>query len=93
MIHVVGGGGKNELLCQMTADATGRRVVVGPHEATATGNTLVQAMALGDVRDLPELRRIVANSFDLVVYEPSRTIDWRLAQPAASKRWPRKRNR
>jgi rhamnulokinase len=78
-IHVVGGGGKNELLSQMTADATGRRVVVGPYEATATGNTLVQAMAVGDVRDLGELRRIVADSFDLVTYEPSRTADWQTA--------------
>jgi rhamnulokinase len=79
VIHIVGGGGKNELLCQMTADATGRRVVVGPHEATATGNTLVQAMAVGDIRDLQELRRIVAASFDPHVYEPSSTADWNAA--------------
>jgi rhamnulokinase len=79
VIHIVGGGGKNELLCQMTADATGRRVVVGPYEATATGNALVQAMAVGDVRDLAELRRIVANSFDLSVYEPSDATDWHAA--------------
>ena len=71
MIHIVGGGGKNELLCQMTADATGRRVVVGPYEATALGNALVQAMAAGDVRDLAELRRIVAQSFELTTYEPT----------------------
>ena len=45
VIHIVGGGGKNALLSQMTADATGRRVVVGPYEATAMGNALVQAMA------------------------------------------------
>ena len=76
VIHVVGGGGKNELLCQMTADATGRRVVVGPYEATALGNALVQAMAAGDVRDLAELRRIVAQSFDLVTYEPKRSAEW-----------------
>jgi sugar (pentulose or hexulose) kinase len=72
----VGGGGKNQLLSQMTADATGRRVVVGPHEATATGNALVQAMALGDVRDLPELRRIVARSFDLATYVPADSKGW-----------------
>jgi rhamnulokinase len=76
VIHVVGGGGKNELLCQMTADATGRRVVVGPYEATALGNALVQAMAAGDVRDLAELRRIVAQSFDLVTFEPKCGGDW-----------------
>ena len=51
----------------MTADATGRRVIVGPYEATAMGNALVQAMALGQVRDLPHLRRIVADSFELAL--------------------------
>jgi rhamnulokinase len=79
-IHVVGGGGKNALLCQMTADATGRRVVVGPFEATAMGNALVQAMAVGDVRDLAELRRIVARSVELVTYEPAGDTDWHAAQ-------------
>jgi rhamnulokinase len=79
VIHIVGGGGKNELLCQMTADATGRRVVVGPYEATALGNALVQAMAAGDVRDLSELRQIVARSFELVTYEPQDTAQWQSA--------------
>ncbi len=76
VIHVVGGGGKNALLSQMTADATERRVVVGPYEATAMGNALVQAMAIGQVRDLPHLRRIVAASNELTVYEPSAGADW-----------------
>lgn len=74
-IHIVGGGGKNTLLNQMTADATGRRVVVGPYEATAIGNALVQAMGLGQVRDLAHLRQIVANSSDLVVHEPAASTD------------------
>ena len=52
VIHIVGGGGKNALLCQMTADATGRRVIVGPYEATAAGNALVQLMATGAVANL-----------------------------------------
>ena len=76
VIHIVGGGGKNSLLCQMTADATGRRVVVGPYEATAMGNALVQAMGLGDVCDLNDLRRSVASSFDLVHYEPIHQAEW-----------------
>jgi rhamnulokinase len=76
VIHVVGGGGKNALLSQMTADATGREVVVGPFEATATGNALVQAMAVGDVRDLAELRKIVARSCELQTYEPSPADQW-----------------
>jgi len=78
-IHVVGGGGKNELLCQMTADATGRRVVVGPFEATATGNILVQALASGDVRDMGALRRFVAKSSQLATYEPTGAAAWQAA--------------
>jgi sugar (pentulose or hexulose) kinase len=63
----------------MTADATGRRVVVGPYEATAMGNALVQALALGHIRDLQQLRRIVARSSDLVSYEPANATDWHTA--------------
>jgi rhamnulokinase len=76
VMHVVGGGGKNELLNQMTADATGRRVVVGPYEATATGNILVQALALGDVADIASMRRIVAKSSRLLTYEPKSAAEW-----------------
>ena len=79
VIHVVGGGGKNGLLCQMTADATGRRVVVGPYEATATGNALVQALAAGDIRDLAELRQIVARSFELKSFDAAGSQDWHAA--------------
>ncbi len=79
VLHIVGGGGKNTLLSQMTADATGRRVVVGPSEATAIGNALVQAMALGDVRDLWHLRQIVANSSELISYEPNDAAEWQKA--------------
>jgi rhamnulokinase len=78
-LHIVGGGGKNALLCQMTADATGRRVVVGPFEATAMGNALVQAMAMGELRDLMELRRVVARSTELATYEPAADHDWHAA--------------
>lgn len=76
VIHIVGGGGKNSLLNQMTADTTGRRVVVGPYEATAMGNALVQAMAMRQVRDLSHLRRIVAGSSQLTVHEPKGGADW-----------------
>jgi rhamnulokinase len=79
VIHIVGGGGKNTLLSQMTADATGRQVVVGPYEATAAGNALVQAMAVGQVSDVPALRRIVARSCELTAYEPRSADDWQLA--------------
>ncbi len=76
VIHVVGGGGRNELLNQMTAGATGRPVVVGPFEATAIGNALVQAMALGDISDLAELRQIVKNSIDYRAIEPQDEPAW-----------------
>jgi rhamnulokinase len=76
VLHVIGGGGQNRLLNQMTADATGKRVVVGPVEATATGNVLVQAMTAGVVKDLSQARRIVSNSFELETYEPTDTDKW-----------------
>jgi rhamnulokinase len=79
VVHVVGGGGKNGLLCQMTADATERTVVVGPSEATATGNALVQAMSTDEIADLPGLRSIVAQSVELITYEPRRSADWQAA--------------
>jgi rhamnulokinase len=76
VIHIVGGGGKNTLLSQMTADATDRPVVVGPYEATAIGNLLVQGIATGIVRNLAELRETVRRSSDLMTYEPRKSADW-----------------
>jgi sugar (pentulose or hexulose) kinase len=79
VIHIVGGGSQNELLNQMTADACGRVVIAGPAEATAAGNLLVQAMALGDVASLSELRSIVRESFEVKRYEPRDTTAWESA--------------
>jgi len=76
ILHIVGGGGRNELLNQMTAAATGRKVVVGPYEATAAGNILVQAMDTGTVRDRAHLRRIVSASFSPATYEPRNVAAW-----------------
>ncbi|MDO8589029.1 MAG: rhamnulokinase family protein [Armatimonadota bacterium] len=70
-IHIVGGGTQNRLLCQLTADVTGRTVVAGPVEATAIGNILMQAIARGEIGSLAEGREIVRNSFPMVTYEPS----------------------
>jgi rhamnulokinase len=75
-IHIVGGGTKNTLLNQMTADSTGRRVLVGPTEATAAGSVIVQAMADGQTQDLASIRAIVARSFDTVEYMPHDTALW-----------------
>ncbi|APC09185.1 rhamnulokinase [Neomoorella thermoacetica] len=76
VIHMVGGGTQNELLCRFTASATGRPVVAGPVEATAAGNLLVQAMAMGEVADLPVAREIVHRSFALKTYEAENTGVW-----------------
>ncbi len=76
VIHIIGGGSRNQELCQYTADATGARVFAGPAEATAIGNLLIQARTLGDVSDLEELRSIVRNSFEIKEYEPRDTEEW-----------------
>ena len=69
-IHIVGGGCQNHLLCQLAADSTGRDVIAGPIEATATGNILMQAIARGDISSVSEARAVVRQSFDLVHYAP-----------------------
>jgi rhamnulokinase len=75
-IHVVGGGTRNTLLCQFTADACGRVVHAGPVEATAAGNVLMQAMARGRIASLADARAIVAASFPVTVYEPRDPDGW-----------------
>jgi rhamnulokinase len=71
VVHLVGGGSRNDLLCQLTADATGLPVVAGPTEATALGNVLVQARAHGVVGDVADMRRLVADTQHLRHYRPS----------------------
>ncbi len=75
-IHVVGGGVRNALLCQFTADACDRPVHAGPIEATAIGNILMQAMGRGRLGSLAELREVVARSFPVTVYEPREAPAW-----------------
>ena len=71
VIHIVGGGSQNELLCQLTADRSGLPVLAGPVEATAIGNVLVQARAQGLVSgNLEALRAIVATAFSPVRFLP-----------------------
>lgn len=76
VLHIVGGGSKNTLLNQMTADAIRRPVIAGPVEATAIGNLLVQAMGAGHVRDPEHIRQIVTASFDPETFEPRKTDVW-----------------
>lgn len=73
VIHLVGGGARNELLCQWTADATGRRVVAGPAEATALGNLLIQARAMDGLPDGTPIRDVVRASTMLRTYDPAAT--------------------
>ena len=75
-LHIVGGGIQNELLCQFTANAIGKKVVAGPIEATASGNLLIQAKAAGQIKTLAELRKIVRNSFELKEYKPQEASLW-----------------
>jgi sugar (pentulose or hexulose) kinase len=69
-LHIVGGGARNRLLCQLAADATGRVVEAGPVEATAAGSVVMQAMARGHVGSLAEAREIVRRSFEVERFEP-----------------------
>jgi len=71
VVHIVGGGAANAVLCQLTADVTGRPVLAGPIEATAIGNVLVQAWATGELGSLAELRAVVRQSLPPHVYEPT----------------------
>lgn len=75
-IHLVGGGVKNTLLCQMTANATGRRVLAGPGEATALGNVAVQMMAAGELSGLSQARALVSRSCHPVEYCPRSEPGW-----------------
>jgi rhamnulokinase len=78
-IHVIGGGAQNRLLNQFTADAANRPVVAGPVEATAIGNILMQAVALGHIQSLDEARAVVRHSFKPETYEPQAAAQWDIA--------------
>jgi rhamnulokinase len=75
-VHVLGGGARNWLLCQMTADALGLPVYAGPAEATAIGNIMVQALAAGLVSSLEEIRAIVGESFVVRRLRPRPSKEW-----------------
>jgi rhamnulokinase len=76
VIHIIGGGSRNRLLNQSTADATGCRVIAGPVEATAIGNVLLQAIGLRHLSSLEEGRSLVRRSFDVISYEPRTAAAW-----------------
>lgn len=74
VVHMVGGGCRNRLLCQLTADAAGRPLLAGPVEATALGNLVVQAMSLKELASLAQGRELIAGSFPIQLFEPH--SDW-----------------
>jgi rhamnulokinase len=88
-IHVLGGGSRNAFLCRMTADATGLPVLAGPAEATALGNIIVQALALGHIASLEEARAAVRRSNEIIEYKPRDTDAW----DAAFEKYQSLRNR
>ena len=88
-LHVVGGGTKDGLLSQFTANATGSQVIAGPIEATALGNMAVQLMAQGSIKSLAEARRVIAASFDLKHYQPQDQVVWEAALVQYRKLYPK----
>lgn len=76
VIHIVGGGSRNQVLNQFVADATGRPVVAGPAEATAAGNVLVQAIGAGALSGLAEARALIRRSFAVTTVEPQAHAGW-----------------
>jgi len=75
-IRIVGGGVRNELFCQLIADATDRVVYAGPIEATSLGNILAQMIATNEIKDVFEGREIIRRSFEIKKYEPSKDERW-----------------
>lgn len=76
VLHIIGGGSLNGYLNQMTANSTGVTVLAGPQEGTAIGNIMLQAKASGDVKDIWDMRGIIANSLGLKRYEPQDKEAW-----------------
>jgi len=87
VVHIIGGGSQNQLLCQMTANATGRVVLAGPVEATALGNAAVQFITLGELSSIADARQIIAHSSQLVPYEPENDARWGDAYQRFLKLW------
>jgi len=76
ILHIIGGGSLNKHLNQFTANSCGVTVLAGPQEGTAIGNIMLQAKAAGEVKDIWEMREIIANSLDLKRFEPQDKEEW-----------------
>jgi len=79
VLHIIGGGSLNKYLNQFTANSTGATVLAGPQECTALGNIMLQAKSAGIVNDIWEMRKIIADSIELVKYEPHDRATWDMA--------------
>lgn len=75
-VHIIGGGSRNRVLCQYSADALGLPVISGPAEATAVGNIMIQALSAGKVDSIERARDMISTSFDLRVYDPEGSEEW-----------------
>lgn len=76
VLHIIGGGAQDKLLCQFTANATKKTVTSGPIEATALGNIAVQLISAGEFKDINEARQAIMNSFPSEIYEPQDVNQW-----------------
>ena len=76
VLHMIGGGAKNALLAQWTANSINATVLTGPTEATAIGNIMMQFKAIGKVSGIQEMRQLIAKATPLERYEPQQTADW-----------------
>ena len=75
-VHIIGGGSRNRVLCQYTADALGLPVVAGPAEATAVGNIMIQTLSVDKVDSIENVRNMISASFDLRIYDPAESEEW-----------------
>jgi len=76
VIHIVGGGSKNEMMNQFAADACQRPVIAGPVEATASGNLLVQVRSSGELGSLSDMRSVIRKSSDMKTFNPKHNLAW-----------------
>ena len=79
VLHIIGGGSLNNYLNQFTSNSCGVKVLAGPQEGTALGNIMVQAKAAGEVADLWDMRRVIANSLELKEFDPTDREEWNKA--------------
>lgn len=75
-IQIIGGGSKSHIICQMTADISGKTVIAGPVEATAIGNIVTQLVSLGEISGAEDAYNLITNSFDYKVYKPENHYKW-----------------